>query len=330
MRRDNPDINCPVRLMGLFAAIKDGHWLADNDDIALQLGRGERTDEVNEMTSREDRELSPVQSIKYWLNALGMTGERAPAEAQIHVLVTVPTYQIYDRQVVAVDYGARWRARTSIAPSSEFKANLAKTYHCDMGGGRLRCMLLNAVFPSKLVAAFHLFFRNKPEIIKKIMGFDDVDDVRNGLLLFKPLMYVFDRNRVSFIYYKDSDQFRLKVLDKSLLGERLFEKLSSKQREILLGRNKLPQNWEDGGEWVVPGTGFSIQTTFGDVDGQALLFGPTLQRPYRRCLCLQAVAARKVAVEVEWSQPDEDKFEDFREEGMSLTEKMRVFHASQS
>ncbi|EGZ19151.1 hypothetical protein PHYSODRAFT_285241 [Phytophthora sojae] len=161
------------------------------------------------------------------------------------------------------------------------------------------------------------------------MGFDDVDDVGNGLLLFRPLMYVFDENRVSFIYDEDSDQFRLKVFDKSLLGERLFDKLSSKQREALLGGNKLPQNWEDGDDWMVPGTGFNIQTTFKDVDGRALSFGATLQRPYKRCLCLQAAVARKIAVKMEWIQPEEGTFEDFRQEGMSLTEKMRVFHASQ-
>ncbi|EGZ19133.1 hypothetical protein PHYSODRAFT_327447 [Phytophthora sojae] len=305
LRKANPDISCPVRLMQLFTAIKDGRWLADDGNVALQLRRGECTDEVNEM----------------------LTG---PAEKdQIHLLVTVPRYQIFDRKVVAVDCGARWRESSSMAPSSEFKASLTKTYSCDMGDGKLRCMLLNEVFPSELVVAFHLFHRNKQDILQKFMSFDDVDDVGNGLVLFRPLINMFDEYKVSFIYDEASDQFRLKVFDKSLLGERLFSKLSSEEREVLLGGNKLPHNWEEGGEWVVPGMGFNIQTTFKGVDGRALSFGATLQRPYKRCLCLQAHVARKIAVKMEWIQPEEGAFEDFREEGMSLTEKMPVFHASQ-
>ncbi|KAF4028016.1 HNH endonuclease [Phytophthora infestans] len=116
----------------------------------------------------------------------------------------------------------------------------------------LRCMLLNTALPSELVIASHLFRRKNEYLSRKLMGFDSIDDVKNGLLLFKPLEHAFDHFQISFIYDKGSNEFRLKVFDPSLRRQRLITKLHPDQRDLVL----------------------NIQTTFGDVEGQPLVFIP--------------------------------------------------------
>ncbi|EGZ25821.1 hypothetical protein PHYSODRAFT_326789 [Phytophthora sojae] len=126
-----------------------------------------------------------------------------PRNGQIHVLVK------------------RAYENLRVPPSTELKLNLARTYHCDVRGEKLRCMLLDMEFPSELVVAFHLFpvNRNEAHLVQKMMGFDDVNDVRNGLLLFKPLAQAF-RGGASFIYDEASDTFRFKMFSKPMLEER--------------------------------------------------------------------------------------------------------------
>lgn len=67
-----------------------------------------------------------------------------------------------------------------------------------------------------------------------MVDIDDIDDVLNGLLLFKPLKDAFEQRKVSFIYRESTGQLHLKVFDKSLLVQRLFDKLDEEQQELLL------------------------------------------------------------------------------------------------
>jgi hypothetical protein len=187
-------------------------------------------------------------------------------------------------------------------------------------------MLLDTALPSDLVIAPHLFRRSHAFLSEKLMGFPDIDDVKNGLLLFKPLEHAYDHFQISFIYDQSSDEFRLKIFDRSLRQVRLFEKLSNPQRGILLQGVVLPTNWKSEGPRNAPGTNYNIQTTFGDLEGRPLRF-QSVERPYKRCLNLQARLARMKAIEEKWINPDEDEFEDFWSEGMSLAEKMEFYYA---
>ncbi|KAL4093096.1 hypothetical protein PRIC1_012085 [Phytophthora ramorum] len=158
------------------------------------------------------------------------------------------------------------------------------------------------------------------------MCFANTDHVKNGLLLFHPLKQTFDHFQISSIYYKNDNEFRLKVFDPPLRPQRLFAQLGRDQRKILLQGRELPKSWEKRGARSAPGTDFNIQTTFGAIENQPLCFR-SMEHPYKRCLNLQARLARKKAIEAKWIQPDEDDFEDFWSEGMSLTEKMEFFSA---
>ena len=215
------------------------------------------------------------------------------------------------------------------ARSNIFKAKLSARYDCKMGNGKLRCMLLNTALPSQLVIGSHLFRHKLEKLVEKLMGFSDIDDGRNGLLLFKPLEHAFDHFQISFIYDQSTDEFRLKIFDRSVKSKRLFDVLDEKGRAILLQGQTLPRKWRSRGPRLAPGTNYDIQTTFGDLEGHALCFR-SVERPYKRCLNLQARLARKTAIEKKWIKPEEDDFPDFWSEGMSLAEKMQFFHAKES
>jgi hypothetical protein len=61
-------------------------------------------------------------------------------------------------------------------------------------------MLLDTGLPKSIVIASHLFRRANEHIAKELMNIDNIDDEKNGLLLFKPIESAFDHFDLSFIY----------------------------------------------------------------------------------------------------------------------------------
>ncbi len=155
-----------------------------------------------------------------------------------------------------------------------------------------------------------------------MMQISDIDDMRNGLLLFKPLKYAFDHFQISFIR-DDTNAFRLKLFDPSIrdiplvdLADRNGNKVfSAEQTRMLLSSVSLSKK----------PCRFNVTTTFGDVDGSALIF-TGLERPFYRCLNLQARVARMVALQKKWIDASYD-FQDFWSD-VSLDDKMEMFHRS--
>jgi hypothetical protein len=83
-------------------------------------------------------------------------------------------------------------------------------------------MLLNVAFPNSLVMASDLFRRSNEYLSLVMMQISEIDDERNGLLLFKHLEYAFDNFQISFIL-DDTNTFLLKLFDPSLRGIRLID-----------------------------------------------------------------------------------------------------------
>ncbi|KAG2796775.1 hypothetical protein PC111_g21578 [Phytophthora cactorum] len=155
-----------------------------------------------------------------------------------------------------------------------------------------------------------------------MMQISDIDDVKNGLLLFKPLEHAFDYFQISFIR-DDTDAFRLKLFDPDIRDTRLIDLtdrngnqvLSAEQIGVLFNSVSLAKKR----------CHFDVQTTFGDVDGSTLTF-TGLERPFYRCLNLQARVARMIALKKHWIDASYD-FPDFWSE-VSLDDKMEMFHRS--
>ncbi|KAG3124857.1 hypothetical protein PC128_g27424 [Phytophthora cactorum] len=65
-----------------------------------------------------------------------------------------------------------------------------------------------------------------------MMQISDIDDVKNGLLLFKPLEHAFDYFQISFIR-DDTDAFRLKLFDPDIRDTRLIDLTDRNGNQVL-------------------------------------------------------------------------------------------------
>ena len=193
----------------------------------------------------------------------------------------------------------------------DFKINLKKYYDCEGPNGTVRCMLLDTNLPSQVVIASHLFRRSNYDIASPLLQIDDIDDIKNGLLLFKPIEAAFDKFEIGFIYDHEDDLYRLKLFNNhadfkncrlvDYLGrsEDLFKGMNLNEKELAL-------NWRLSTDPVYyPNINFNLQTAFGDLEGKSIAF-KNLNRPYQRCLNLQARAARHKALKLGTIDPGYD------------------------
>ncbi|KAH9122470.1 hypothetical protein AeMF1_006255, partial [Aphanomyces euteiches] len=210
----------------LYLAKKNDAWLKSDSALKPFLKRG------RQITVEYVLEMIPNWKLddKDYFGQKFKTGDK-----DIHVLVELPSLKYADPRLLELQesllHHVLLDALTSTsARSNHFKSTLCATYDCNMGKGMLRCMLLDTALPSELVIASHLFRRKNQFLSEKLMGISDIDDAKNGLLLFKPLEHAFDHFQISFIYNHESDEFQLKIFDQSLRPQRLFGKLDSTQR----------------------------------------------------------------------------------------------------
>jgi HNH endonuclease len=199
----------------------------------------------------------------------------------------------------------------------DFKRKLCKKYDCSRkinGYDWVRCMVLDMYFPPKLVTAAHLFRCSHEYLASTVVQIDDIDDVRNGMLLFKPLEAAFDHLQISFLSENAGSSFELKLFDETIREKRLIDCLSEYQKTLL-------QRAVD--EWNCD---FDVDTTFGQVDGTPIAF-KNVDRPYNRCLKVQARIANFTAVK-EGRTSASFQFDDFWSENMSLGDKMELLRRS--
>ena len=180
-------------------------------------------------------------------------------------------------------------------------------------GGHLRCMLLNELLPYFSVIAAHLLKREWDYLSRELADVDDVDDVRNGLLLYKPIEWAFDTSRLVFIWDGARNSFVAHILDPSILAVRLVEKAKA----------VLKERYKTGDEAILG------DRCFRDVHGSALVL-PLAFSPWRRCLCFHAHLARDEALRQGWLKSGEEfQFDDFWSEGVSGVEKVRLWLSAQ-
>ena len=192
----------------------------------------------------------------------------------------------------------------------------------------IRCMLLDIPLPSKVVIGAHLFRHSLHDIAASLLDLEDINDPRNGLLLFQPIEVAFDKFQLSFIYDKEADTFRLKLWDQALRLQLLVDSITDKNVRL---RIENPDGWRRRSRpCVAKNCTLDLLTTFGDIDGKCLVF-TNLTRPFKRCINLQARVAREEAVRNKWIDESDEDFEDFWSEGLSVADKLELaFRAARS
>ncbi|CAL8463682.1 g3216 [Coccomyxa elongata] len=193
--------------------------------------------------------------------------------------------------------------------NKKFRQRLQAVYGAEQNG-LLCCMLTGEKLPVSTVIASHLYKCEWKEFAEVDMGLEDIDDVGNGLLMWKPIEHAFNTSALCFVHDKGMDRFVAHVLDLSLLDV----SLSARGAKLM------------GASWVASPPGSrAASLTYRDIDGEALRFPPNcLQRPLKRVLCYQAHLAKKEASKQGWRQLE---FEDFWSEGLPYLEKVKAWLA---
>ncbi|CAK4095628.1 unnamed protein product [Aphanomyces euteiches] len=242
------------------------------------------------------------------------------SDGKIHVLVVVPEGAVSAVGLLSVEQArisselfllmlphVLMECPTTISSRNpHFKANLCDFYNCNRRKNKwIQCMLLGISFPASIVAGAHLFRRSNEYLSNCLMQISDIDDVRNGLLLFKPLEHAFDHFQISFIYDQRDDCFYMKLFDPSIANTPIINLMRDpNQMQVLMdaiNRAKKPCK-------------FDPQTTFGDLDGMPLKLDKA-RLAYTKAMKNQVI------------DPGYN-FNDFWSEGWSLEDKMSMFQQS--
>ena len=201
--------------------------------------------------------------------------------------------------------------------STKFKEALLKADGRNPKSELARCYLLDAELPRHLVIGAHLFKHEWADLAKKLLDIDSVNDVRNGLLLYKPLEWAFDTGRLMVV--AESGEFIVRLLDPAIRevslhakAAQMVHKSEEEQKTLLLMLTRdhpLPEK----------------RRTFGELhDTRARLVLPSGFRPWRRCLCFHAHVVRQQALRFQWiATLDDAPFEDFWSEGSDAMERVR-------
>ena len=83
-------------------------------------------------------------------------------------------------------------------------------------------MLTSEALPSKTVIAAHLYKSSWAVFVEMALGFSDIDDVRNGLLLWKPIEHAFDTAQLCFTYDTQNNRYD-KISNSQSVGSRFFK-----------------------------------------------------------------------------------------------------------
>jgi hypothetical protein len=143
-------------------------------------------------------------------------------------------------------------------------------------------MATGECLPHSIVVASHIFQHKWRGELSRFTSLENINDPRNGLLLYKPVEWAFDRAKIC-VEVKSQTEMTFRLLDQDLHGIKLVNKACELRAGKGRGNQPLPE--ESG-----------IQMTFGDLDRQPLKFPEEVQfRPSKRLLGLHALVSRWTA-----------------------------------
>lgn len=155
---------------------------------------------------------------------------------------------------------------------------LLKAEYNQSDEGDLFDMATGEHFPSSIVMASHIFLHKWRRRISHYTSFKNIHDPRNGLLLYRPVEWAFNRGKIC-VEVNNGGRMIFRLLDHDLSDIRLADKACELRRDARCDGQPIREE-------------VNLQKTFGDLDGQLLQFPPgATMRPSKRLLGLHAVAA---------------------------------------
>ena len=199
---------------------------------------------------------------------------------------------------------------TTIRRSKDFKNKLIEFYfRRHPSRFNIKCMLSGYELPSKTVIGAHLFKSCWASDCKARLGFENINDPRNGLLLFKPFEFAFDNSHICFQFNREFETFHLKILKPELKDmsiksyiqseKEMDETILLRTREEWIAEIKKSPELELENELISVDNLINIlEMPFSYFEGKTLL--QTHGKCFGRCLSFQASMARLLAIENNW------------------------------
>ncbi|KAI3658796.1 hypothetical protein MP638_002596 [Amoeboaphelidium occidentale] len=172
--------------------------------------------------------------------------------------------------------------------SARGKINLVSYYNYNPGNpsklpSRLKCMISGCYFSAKYVTMAHIFQKLWASRIDMV-GLDDVNHVRNLLLLFRPIEVHFDRGDLIFMWDEQTKQHTCRILNPRIKTLSIDD-----EADNLCG----------------PAVADKTGMTFGDLEGKVLDTNNSNHMPYKRCLAFHAQIATTAAASKKWVNLDD-------------------------
>lgn len=203
--------------------------------------------------------------------------ERYPGDpmAAIHWI-----FSLIMRDMLSFDH-ATTASRERNETQTTFKSALKKEYNQpDMGN--LFDMATGQCLPHSVVVASYIFQHQWQNRLSDFTTLEDINDVRNGLLLYKPVQWAF--NRAKLCIEVDADgKMTFRLFDQDLRDVELADKACELQNAARHGSQRLEAEK-------------TLYVTFGDLDGRQVHFPEGVEmRPSKQLLGVHAVAAQLTA-----------------------------------
>jgi hypothetical protein len=162
--------------------------------------------------------------------------------------------------------------------AEKFKLALKLAYNQPEGGdGKLFDMATGVRLRHSTVVASHIFQRRWWACLSIYSKLTDINDIRNGLLLYKPVEWAFDRAQLCV--ERSGGFMRFRLLDPTLKNMKLTD--MAKELRLASKRSETLDDIEA-----------DLQTTFGDLDGREVFFPPDCtMRPSKRLVMWHAIAS---------------------------------------
>jgi hypothetical protein len=201
----------------------------------------------------------------------------------------------------------------------EFKKQLIEYYYgFEKPVANVKCMFSGISLPVEVVIGSHLFKSCWSDHCKARLGFENINDPRNGLLLFKPFEYAFDNSHICFLFDAVMEAFSMKIVNKELreltLKEYIEKETEIDKKKILQTKNEwihyyqkkrdLKSDEIDSRMEAVDNLAQILDKKFSDFEGTYLQSIPG-KKCFGRCLSFQASMARLLAIENGWIKKEE-------------------------
>ena len=203
---------------------------------------------------------------------------------------------------------------TKTEKPSDFKMKLIQYYY-----GKTRavtsivCMFSQADLPFQTIVGGHIFKSCWKEFCMDRLSFEDINDERNGLLLFKPFEFAFDNSHICFLLSNSGPRrYAMRILHPDIKGMTLLEYIQrfdeidttfllrshEAWEEILTKNEKLSPDIFAATMKSVENLTAILQTKWEDYNNNFLDFGQA--KCFDRCLSFQAGMARYFAIDKGW------------------------------